>query len=148
MKLFPRAVVTSAALCFLPAIVYAQPADESPAAMLVQGSDLDAVIAAVCAVGGEITHELGIIDAVGARLTPDQVRKLAMNDETLRIRADRMAKVNSRQRIATGAKTASGGPATQGPCANHDTEDKRPSLNRRSGSPRGRSTGDTDEDPQ
>jgi len=144
VKLFHRAVVTSAALCFLPAIVCAQPADETPAAVLVQGSDLDAVIAAVCAVGGEITHELGIIDAVGARLTPDQARKLALNDETLRIHADRMAKVNSRQRIATGVKTGSGGPAT-GPCAKHDTGGERPSIDTE---PAERPTGDSRETPQ
>ena len=145
VTLFPRAVVTSAALCFLSAIVYAQPADESPAAVLVQGSDLDAVIAAVCAVGGEITHELGIIDAVGARLTPDQARKLALNDETLRIHADRMAKVNSRQRITTGVKTASGGPARQGPCAKHDTGGERPSIDT---GPAERPTGDSREAPR
>ena len=35
-------------------------------AVIVQGQDLNTIKAAVQAVGGEVTHELGIINAVGA----------------------------------------------------------------------------------
>ena len=73
------------------------PTSESTVAVLVQGSDLAAVAEAVRAVGGEVTHELGIINAVGARLTPTQIRRLEATDETLRIRPDRTATVSTRR---------------------------------------------------
>ena len=65
--------------------------------VLVQGHDLETVAAAVRAVGGEITHELGIINAVGTKLTARQLRRLEASDDTLRIQPDRTAGV-------TGAK--------------------------------------------
>ena len=65
----------------------AAPVTEREAAVIVQGADLASVAAAVRAVGGEITHELGIIDAVGARLTPSQIAQLE-SDETLTVQAD------------------------------------------------------------
>ena len=37
---------------------------------VVQANGLDQAMVLVGDVGGEITHELGIVDAVGARLTP------------------------------------------------------------------------------
>lgn len=147
VKLLPRAV-TCAALCltgFLPTIVSAQPAEELQAAALVQGSDLEAVIAAVCAVGGEITHELGIIDSVSARLTPEQIRRLQEQDGALRIRADRTVEVNGPPRIATAVKTTSAELATPGPCAKHDPKDQRPSIDTE---PAERSTGNSGETPQ
>ncbi len=145
MNLFTRAVVTYAAVCCLHTVVYAQSAGEPQTAVLVQGSNLDAVVAAVCAVGGEITHELGIINAVGARLTLAQVRTLEANDDTLRIRADRMAEIDSRQPVETQAETAAGGPATQGPCAPNDADtgnDETQSTDTRSGQAHKRATGD------
>ncbi len=48
-----------------------------PVAVIVQGRDLDAAAEAVRSAGGEITHELGIIDAVGARLTGEQRARVA-----------------------------------------------------------------------
>ncbi|MGD2176735.1 MAG: hypothetical protein PVG71_02825, partial [Anaerolineae bacterium] len=45
------------------------PADGPMVEMIVQGSDVATVAALVEGIGGEVTHELGIIDAVGARLT-------------------------------------------------------------------------------
>jgi hypothetical protein len=65
----------------------AAPPVETATAVIVQGTDLASVAAAVRAVGGEITHELGIIDAVGARLTPSQIAQLEA-DETLNVQAD------------------------------------------------------------
>ena len=49
--------------------------------VIVQGSDLTAAATAVAEVGGQITHRLGIIDAVGADLTPPQVGALAERPE-------------------------------------------------------------------
>ncbi len=53
-----------------------QEVDQTPASVIVQGDDLDTVRDAVLEVGGEITHELQIISAVGANLTPAQVERL------------------------------------------------------------------------
>ena len=83
---------------------------ESAVAVLVQGSDLAAVADAVRAVGGEVTHELGIINAVGARLTPTQRRRLEATDETLRIRSDRTATVSTRRNIEVSGLTGNDGP--------------------------------------
>lgn len=44
------------------------------ATYIIQGPSLIGVKSAVAAVGGEITHELGVIRAVGARLTTDSRR--------------------------------------------------------------------------
>ena len=54
-------------------------------ALIIQGSDFAAVRSAVAAVGGEITHELDIIDAVGARLTAHQLETLRARSPGLRI---------------------------------------------------------------
>ena len=56
---------------------------------IVQGQDTATVAAAVQAVGGEITHELGIIHAVGAVLTPAQQLQLEHHEAVQRIYADR-----------------------------------------------------------
>jgi hypothetical protein len=50
--------------------------EEAPRSVIVQGPDLATAIAAVESVGGEITHELGIIRAVGARLGERELREL------------------------------------------------------------------------
>ena len=54
----------------MPAGGAAQTADSVP--FIVQGSSADQARTAVLALGGEITHELGIINAVGANLTISQ----------------------------------------------------------------------------
>ena len=69
-------------------------ASEPTTSVLVQGSNVSSVAAAVRAVGGEVTHELGIINAVGAQLTQDQIRRLETSDDTLRIRANRTTTVS------------------------------------------------------
>jgi len=56
---------------------------------IVQGQDLNALKAAVATAGGEITHSLGIIRAVGARLTSDQVAQLRQSGLVTRIYEDR-----------------------------------------------------------
>ena len=42
---------------------------DQPASYIVQGDSLESVAAIVQSVGGDITHELGVIRAVGATLT-------------------------------------------------------------------------------
>jgi hypothetical protein len=86
-----------------------------------QGSNLDAVIEAVCAAGGEITHQRGIINAVGARMTRIQLRELKASDDTLRIGVDRTATVDSRPPVAVNGHTPNE-PATEGPCPPTDAD--------------------------
>ena len=100
MNVLTRTIAICAALWCAQVVTHGQPAEEPREAVLIQGSDLDAVTEAVCAAGGEITHQLGIINAVGARMTRTQVRELEASDDTLRIRTDRKAKVDSQQTAA------------------------------------------------
>ncbi len=84
------------ALCFLawlgcsgapqPAAV---PSEEPSSPYIVQGSDLATVIEAVREVGGELTHELAVIRAVGARLTESQRARLEATLGITRIWEDR-----------------------------------------------------------
>jgi subtilisin family serine protease len=53
-----------------------------PAPFLVQAADMDTAMTAVHAVGGQITHELALIDAVGAQLTPRQ-QQILLKDPDL-----------------------------------------------------------------
>ena len=66
---------------------------ESLQAGIVQGKDLASVTTAVLAAGGEVTHELGIINAVGARMSETPIERLEASDSTLRVQADRVATV-------------------------------------------------------
>ena len=52
------------------------PGDSDTVSYIVQAADLETAADAVRAVGGEITHELGVIKAVGADLTLGQLRRL------------------------------------------------------------------------
>ena len=58
---------------------------------IVQGDSVDAAAAAVATVGGEVSHELAIITAVGATLTEAQAARLEANG--LRLYADRALEV-------------------------------------------------------
>ena len=62
-------------------------------AVIVQGRDLASVAALVRAVGGSVTHELGVINAVGARLDPTQARRIRERDPQVRFYADRQFEV-------------------------------------------------------
>src|SRR5919197_5341590 len=53
--------------------------------VIVQASDLAHATRAVRSVGGIITHELEIIDAVGARLSAEQAEALGRSQEIRRI---------------------------------------------------------------
>ena len=70
---------------------------ESVSPYIVQGDSLAEVKAAIVAVGGEITHELGIISAVGAELSARQRAQIAASFEDLRIFEDRQLKTASRR---------------------------------------------------
>jgi hypothetical protein len=72
-----KILAVSAALAILvAAALLAVPGPAQQQSMIVQGTDLASVKAAVLSVGGEITHELRIIKSVGANLTDDQLQKL------------------------------------------------------------------------
>jgi hypothetical protein len=71
-----KIVLISAALLLLVACASTPPNHEHRASYIVQAKDLTAAADAVRSVGGEITHELGVIRAVGALLTPTQVQRL------------------------------------------------------------------------
>jgi subtilisin family serine protease len=65
-----------------------------PAPFLVQAADMDTAVAAVTAVGGEITHELAIIHAVGANLTPRQFARLQENPDIISMQENRTLQVS------------------------------------------------------
>lgn len=69
------------------------PVQEHLASYIVQGSDLVTATDAVASVGGEITHELGIIRAVGAKLTPSQADRLR-NIEGIQVHPDSSVKIS------------------------------------------------------
>jgi serine protease AprX len=69
--------------------------DQAPASYIVQAANLDAARAAVNAAGGKVTHELGIIDAVGAQLTAGQAAILR-SDSRLLMTVDATARVAGR----------------------------------------------------
>ena len=80
------------AVVLLLSLIATAPAPET-SSFIVQGSDLAEVIAAVDSVGGDVTHELGIIDAVGARLSASQENLLARSPQVTRIYPDHEAEV-------------------------------------------------------
>ena len=76
-KFTRTALATSLGVALLgPAAFVRLPGQADTEGFIVQGGDLAAVKTAVRAVGGEITHELGIIEAVVARLSEEQREKL------------------------------------------------------------------------
>ena len=69
-------VMIIAAVALSPLGAFAPSAGSPLLKLIVQADDTATAAAAVRAVGGEVTHELGIINAVGARLTPRQMAHL------------------------------------------------------------------------
>lgn len=67
--------------------------EEVGESVIVQGRDVAELENAVRGVGGEITHRLPIIDAVGARLTVGQRERLAAIDGVDRLLTDRALRV-------------------------------------------------------
>ncbi len=68
-------------------------ADEAVSAYIVKGTSAERMAELVVEVGGKVTHELGIIRAVGAELTEAQRDALAEHPEVARIWHDREAEV-------------------------------------------------------
>ena len=63
--------------------------EETVGSYIVQAANLDQAKTAVIEVGGEVTHELDIIRAVGATLTADQLRAVRARDDVKRVYEDR-----------------------------------------------------------
>ncbi|MEW5989690.1 MAG: DNRLRE domain-containing protein, partial [Chloroflexota bacterium] len=76
---------------FLLAPTPAAPAvtDQPATSFIVQGRDLTTVANLVRGVGGTVTHELGIINAVGAQLSADQQARLARDPRVSHVFPDR-----------------------------------------------------------
>ena len=68
------------------------PAEDPTTSVIVQAADLETAAEAVRSAGGEITHELGVIRAVGAVLTKSQVEGL-QEVPGVRIHENRSVKV-------------------------------------------------------
>ncbi len=68
-----------------------QPVDRQ--SIIIQGKDLAAVKLAVQSVGGEITHELGVINAVSAQLTSKQIMAMRSHAQVRQVYANRTADV-------------------------------------------------------
>ena len=83
------ALATSLGLALVGAAAMVRlPSQAETQSMIVQGHDLATVRSAVEAVGGEITHELGIINAVGAKIDAAQIGTLRHHGDVSRIMAD------------------------------------------------------------
>jgi subtilisin family serine protease len=76
---------------------HVQPAAAQP--YIVQGADYQAVQTAVAQTGAEITHELALIDGVGARLTAQQAAMLAENSAVTALHADNTVQVAGGEKL-------------------------------------------------
>ncbi len=97
-SIFTWAMLATLALLLIPAAPSAEPAPAKPApavSLIVQGRSLDTAAEAVRAVGGEITHRLGIIRAVAARIDPARRDRLAAAPGVARIYDDRTLHASS-----------------------------------------------------
>lgn len=96
---FPRAYLFLMAVFVLPlfALTYSPDAhslaEDVDGRYIVQADDLAQAVAAVAAVGGEITHELSIINSVGASLTGQQVTQLEVMAAVRNVYPDRAVAV-------------------------------------------------------
>ena len=61
---------------------------EQAAGYIVQAASVEAAAEAVAAVGGEVTHKIGTIQAVGATLLPVQVELLKRRSDVRRVLED------------------------------------------------------------
>ncbi len=90
-KMFGAGLAGLALALFLSAgVTPGESGDGAPAQrVIVQGSDLDSVVEAVAATGARITHRLGIIRAVAAEVTNEQLERLQRAGNGLRVMVDR-----------------------------------------------------------
>ncbi len=82
------AVAGAVALGAFATLRHDRPRDARSMSVIVQAREMAAAVAAVRQAGGEMTHELPIINSVGARLTPGQVRAIRRSGNA-RVYADR-----------------------------------------------------------
>ena len=80
----------------------------STASYIVQGKSLDAIELLVRAEGGDVTHRLGVIRAVAADLTDDQVAALRSNNDVRRVFGNEAVEVAGKK----SDKNPSGGGST------------------------------------
>ncbi len=71
--------------------------EEPTQSMIVRGTDMESVKELVLQVGGTVTHELRIINAVGARLTAAQQAELLELNPDLRLHQDSVIEASSEQ---------------------------------------------------
>ena len=84
MKTTAKNITISGALAAV-ALLLAASAPPAGEAVLVQAQSMEQAAAAVAGVDGRVTHGLDIIDAVGAKLTPAQLERLAAEAPGLRL---------------------------------------------------------------
>lgn len=82
-----------------------RPAREELVPVIVQGDDVTAASRAVAGVGGVVTHQLAVIDAVGAELTRSQIRSLQGTGLVKRVYADAEAR-SARARKKSGRRSS------------------------------------------
>ncbi|MGB5623750.1 MAG: hypothetical protein WBN65_14755, partial [Gammaproteobacteria bacterium] len=75
---------------------------------IVQGTSLSAVKSLVAEQGGEITHELGVIRAVAADLTPDQAARLRVSPGIRRLYGNDSVEVAGKGGKSGGGTNGSG----------------------------------------
>ncbi len=68
--------------------------NENPRSVIVQGEDLEAAADAVRAVGGNLTHELRVINAVAARMDKNDVARIESIDG-VKVFVDEVLEVNA-----------------------------------------------------
>ncbi|MGI9234454.1 MAG: hypothetical protein ACR2RD_12535, partial [Woeseiaceae bacterium] len=92
--MFHKALITLIALLATAAVFAAEKPEQTAAitSYIVQAETYLVAKEAVISVGGKITHELGIINAVGASLSVVQAGELS-KDSRLKIQRDRSAGV-------------------------------------------------------
>lgn len=100
-NLFPRtAVVLASTLLGFSAAAGSQIDNPSltdlSSSVIVQGQDLEILKGKVLEVDGTVTHELGIINAVGADLTPTQIAHLEASGQRLRVSANHAVETAAR----------------------------------------------------
>jgi len=100
MKVFVRAGAVVVLIGGLAALAPRGP-DRSASSLIVQGADAGSAAALVRAAGGTVTHELAIIDAVGAELTPRQTERLRALDARVRVYTDGVVRVAQAATTAT-----------------------------------------------
>ena len=100
-RLFLLTIILAVSLVLL-RVAGESPAPTHPSHYIVQSLSLADAQSAVSAVGGTITHELGIIRAVGASLSPAQVARLESRGDIRAVFRDRRVSTASSCGLAAG----------------------------------------------